>query len=126
MKKLSAAELSLILEERISKYSQEANFEEVGKVLAIGDGIARVYGLDNVQSGELVEFSCGLRGLTLNLEEDNVGVVVFGNDSEIREGDTVKRTNKILQVPVGKALLGRVVDALGNPIDGKLRLDSYR
>jgi hypothetical protein len=97
----------------------EAEVSEVGQVLSVGDGIARVYGLDNVQAGEMVEFPGGVKGMALNLERDNVGVVIFGDDRGIKEGDTVKRTGEIVDVPVGKGLLGRVVDALGNPIDGK-------
>ncbi len=116
---IRAAEISAILKEQIKNFGQEAQVSEVGQVLSVGDGIARVYGLDNVQMGEMVEFANGVRGMALNLEIDNVGVVVFGSDRDIKEGDTVKRTQAIVEVPVGKALLGRVVDALGNPIDGK-------
>jgi F-type H+-transporting ATPase subunit alpha len=116
---IRAAEISAILKEQIKNFGQEAEVSEVGQVLSVGDGIARIYGLDNVQSGEMVEFENGVRGMALNLEIDNVGVVIFGNDREIMEGQTVKRTNAIVDVPVGKGLLGRVVDALGNPIDGK-------
>ena len=116
---IRAAEISAILKEQIKSFGQEAEVSEVGQVLSVGDGIARVYGLDNVQAGELVEFENGVRGMTLNLEIDNVGIVLFGNDREIKEGQTVKRTGSIVDVPVGKGLLGRVVDALGNPIDGK-------
>jgi F-type H+-transporting ATPase subunit alpha len=116
---IRAAEISAILKEQIKSFGQEAEVSEVGQVLSVGDGIARVYGLDNVQAGELVEFENGVRGMTLNLEIDNVGIVIFGNDREIKEGQTVKRTGSIVDVPVGKGLLGRVVDALGNPIDGK-------
>jgi F-type H+-transporting ATPase subunit alpha len=116
---IRAAEISAILKEQIKNFGQEAEVTEVGQVLSVGDGIARVYGLDNVQSGEMVEFENGVRGMALNLETDNVGIVIFGNDREIKEGQTVKRTRAIVDVPVGKALLGRVVDALGNPIDGK-------
>ncbi|WP_020187681.1 F0F1 ATP synthase subunit alpha [Methylopila sp. 73B] len=116
---IRAAEISAILKDQIKNFGQEAEVSEVGQVLSIGDGIARVYGLDNVQYGEMVEFPGGVRGMALNLEEDNVGVVVFGADRGISEGDTVKRTGAIVDVPVGKGLLGRVVDALGNPIDGK-------
>merc|ERR1712212_1317957 len=115
----SAVEVSTILEERILGAAPTANLEETGRVLSIGDGIARVYGLKNIQAEEMVEFSSGLKGMALNLEPDNVGVVVFGNDKLIREGDVVKRTGAIVDVPVGEAILGRVVDALGNPIDGK-------
>ncbi len=116
---IRAAEISAILKQQIANFGTEADVAEVGQVLSIGDGIARVYGLDKVQAGELVEFPNGEKGLALNLESDNVGVVVFGDDSRISEGDTVKRTNAIVDVPVGRGLLGRVVDALGEPIDGK-------
>jgi F-type H+-transporting ATPase subunit alpha len=116
---IRAAEISAILKEKIKNFGQEAEVSEVGQVLSVGDGIARAYGLDNVQAGEMVEFENGVRGMALNLETDNVGIVIFGNDREIKEGQTVKRTGAIVDVPVGKALLGRVVDALGNPIDGK-------
>mgnify|MGYP000403818919 CR=1 FL=1 len=116
---IRAAEISAILKEQIKNFGQEAEVTEVGQVLAVGDGIARVYGLDNVQAGEMVEFESGVRGMALNLEQDNVGIVIFGSDRDIKEGQTVKRTGAIVDVPVGKALLGRVVDALGNPIDGK-------
>jgi F-type H+/Na+-transporting ATPase subunit alpha len=116
---IRAAEISAILKEQIKNFGQEAEVSEVGQVLSVGDGIARVYGLDNVQAGELVEFENGVRGMALNLENDNVGTVIFGNDREIKEGQTVKRTGSIVDVPIGKGLLGRVVDALGNPIDGK-------
>jgi F-type H+-transporting ATPase subunit alpha len=116
---LRAAEISAILKEQISSFGQEAEVTEVGQVLSVGDGIARVYGLDNVQAGEMVEFPGGIQGMALNLESDNVGVVLFGDDRGIKEGDTVKRTGNIVEVPVGKGLLGRVVDGLGNPIDGK-------
>ncbi|MFC5504845.1 MULTISPECIES: F0F1 ATP synthase subunit alpha [Hyphomicrobiales] len=113
------AEISAILKAQISNFGSEASVTEVGQVLSVGDGIARVYGLDKVQAGEMVEFETGVRGMALNLESDNVGVVIFGSDREIKEGQTVKRTGAIVDVPVGKELLGRVVDALGNPIDGK-------
>jgi F-type H+/Na+-transporting ATPase subunit alpha len=116
---IRAAEISAILKEQIKNFGKDAEVSEVGQVLSVGDGIARVYGLDNVQAGEMVEFENGVRGMALNLEVDNVGIVIFGNDREIKEGQTVKRTRAIVDVPVGKALLGRVVDALGNPIDGK-------
>jgi len=116
---IRAAEISAILKEQIQNFGTEAEVAEVGQVLSVGDGIARIYGLDKVQAGEMVEFPGGIRGMTLNLEEDNVGVVVLGDDRTIKEGDTVKRTGDIVDVPVGKELLGRVVDALGNPIDGK-------
>jgi F-type H+-transporting ATPase subunit alpha len=116
---IRAAEISAILKKQIRNFGQEAEVSEVGQVLSVGDGIARVYGLDNVQAGEMVEFENGVRGMALNLESDNVGIVIFGNDREIMEGQTVKRTRAIVDVPVGKALLGRVVDALGVPIDGK-------
>jgi F-type H+/Na+-transporting ATPase subunit alpha len=116
---IRAAEISAILKDQIKNFGQEAEVSEVGQVLSVGDGIARVYGLDNVQAGEMVEFENGVRGMALNLETDNVGIVIFGTDREIKEGQTVKRTRAIVDVPVGKGLLGRVVDALGNPIDGK-------
>jgi len=116
---IRAAEISKILKEQIKNFGQEAEVAEVGQVLSVGDGIARVYGLDNVQAGEMVEFENGVRGMALNLEADNVGIVIFGEDREIIEGQTVKRTGAIVDVPVGKGLLGRVVDALGNPIDDK-------
>lgn len=114
-----SAEVTKILEQRIEGQGMQANLEETGRVLSIGDGIARVYGLKNIQAEEMVEFSSGIKGMALNLEPDNVGIVVFGNDKLIREGDIVKRTGAIVDVPVGMELLGRVVDALGNPIDGK-------
>jgi F-type H+-transporting ATPase subunit alpha len=116
---IRGAEISAILKEQIKNFGKEAEVSEVGQVLSVGDGIARIYGLDNVQAGEMVEFPGGIRGMALNLETDNVGVVIFGDDRTIKEGDTVKRTGAIVEVPVGKGLLGRVVDALGNPIDGK-------
>ncbi|MDB5722280.1 MAG: atpA, partial [Alphaproteobacteria bacterium] len=116
---IRAAEISKIIRDQIASFGTDAEVSEVGKVLSVGDGIARVYGLDNVQAGEMVEFANGIKGMALNLEADNVGVVIFGTDSEIREGDTVRRTGTIVDVPVGKGLLGRVVDGLGNPIDGK-------
>ena len=116
---IQAAEISAILKEQIKSFGQDAEVAEVGRVLSVGDGIARVHGLDNVQAGEMVEFPGGIRGMALNLEVDNVGVVIFGSDQDIKEGDTVKRTKSIVDVPAGDGLLGRVVDALGNPIDGK-------
>jgi len=116
---IQPAEISAILKREIQNFGAEAQVSEVGQVLSVGDGIARVHGLDNVQAGEMVEFPGGIKGMALNLESDNVGCVIFGNDSTIKEGDTVKRTGAIVEVPVGKALLGRVVDPLGNPIDGK-------
>src|SRR5687768_3665472 len=116
---IRAAEISSILKQQIANFGTEADVAEVGTVLSIGDGIARVYGLDKVQAGEMVEFPNGMKGQALNLETDNVGVVIFGEDSGIKEGDTVKRTGAIVDVPVGRGLLGRVVDGLGNPIDGK-------
>src|SRR6202790_4737237 len=116
---IRAAEISAILKEQIANFGMAAEVAEVGQVLTVGDGIARIYGLDKVQAGELVEFPNGMKGMALNLETDNVGVVIFGDDSGIREGDTVKRTGSIVDVPVGRGLLGRVVDGLGNPIDGK-------
>ena len=116
---IRAAEISAILKKQIKDFGKEAQVSEIGQVLSVGDGIARAYGLDNVQAGEMVEFGNGMKGMALNLETDNVGIVIFGSDREIKEGDTVKRTGAIVEVPVGKELLGRVVDALGNPIDGK-------
>jgi F-type H+-transporting ATPase subunit alpha len=118
------AEIAAILKQQIENFGTDAAVSEVGQVLSVGDGVARVYGLDNVEAGEMVEFPGGIRGMALNLESDNVGVVIFGDDSGIKEGDTVKRTNAIVEVPVGKGLLGRVVDALGNPIDGKGPIES--
>ncbi|MBN9589762.1 MAG: F0F1 ATP synthase subunit alpha [Alphaproteobacteria bacterium 64-11] len=116
---IQPAEISAILKREIQNFGAEAKVSEVGEVLSVGDGIARVYGLDNVQAGEMVEFPGGIKGMALNLETDNVGCVIFGSDATIKEGDTVKRTGAIVEVPVGKGLLGRVVDPLGNPIDGK-------
>ena len=116
---IRAAEISSILKDQIENFGTEAEVAEVGQVLSVGDGIARVYGLDDVQAGEMLEFPNGVQGMALNLETDNVGIVIFGDDREIKEGDTVKRTGSIVDVPVGKELLGRVVDPLGNPIDGK-------
>ena len=116
---IQAAEISAILKDQIKNFGQDAEVAEVGQVLSVGDGIARVHGLDQVQAGEMVEFPGGIRGMVLNLETDNVGIVIFGDDRSIKEGDTVKRTRSIVEVPTGKPLLGRVVDALGNPIDGK-------
>ncbi|MDY0881709.1 F0F1 ATP synthase subunit alpha [Dongia soli] len=116
---IRAAEISAILKQQIENFGNEADVTEVGQVLSVGDGVARVHGLDNVQAGEMVEFPGGVRGMALNLETDNVGVVIFGDDRAIKEGDTVKRTGTIVDVPVGRGLLGRVVDGLGNPIDGK-------
>ena len=120
---INPSEVTKILKEQIKKFGEKAEVSEVGQVLSVGDGIARVYGLDNVQAGEMVEFSSGIKGMALNLENDNVGVVIFGDDRSIKEGDVVKRTGAIVDAPVGKNLLGRVVDALGNPIDGKGDLD---
>ncbi|WP_337846322.1 F0F1 ATP synthase subunit alpha [Sphingomonas sp.] len=116
---IRAAEISKVIKDQIANFGTEAEVSETGQVLSVGDGIARVHGLDNVQAGEMVEFANGVQGMALNLEADNVGIVIFGSDSEIKEGDTVKRTGTIVDVPVGKGLLGRVVDGLGNPIDGK-------
>ncbi len=116
---IRAAEISEILRDQVANFNGSPELKEVGQVTTVKDGIAVIYGLDNVQAGEMVEFSSGLKGMALNLEADNVGVVIFGNDREVKEGDTVKRTKEIVQVPAGKELLGRVVDALGNPIDGK-------
>ena len=121
---IRAAEISAILKKQIADFGSEAEVAEVGQVLSVGDGIARVHGLDQIQAGEMVEFPGGIMGMALNLEEDNVGIVIFGDDRGIREGDTVKRTGDIVDVPVGKGLLGRVVDGLGNPIDGKGPIDS--
>jgi len=121
---LNAAEISSILKQQIKDFGKDAEVSEIGQVLSVGDGIARIYGLDNVQAGEMVEFANGVKGMALNLESDNVGVVIFGEDREIKEGDTVKRTKAIVDVPVGKGLLGRVVDPLGNPIDGKGPIDA--
>ncbi|WP_116089521.1 F0F1 ATP synthase subunit alpha [Sphingomonas crusticola] len=116
---IRAAEISKVIRDQIAGFGTDAEVSEVGSVLSVGDGIARIHGLDNVQAGEMVEFANGVQGMALNLEADNVGVVIFGSDAEIKEGDVVKRTQTIVDVPVGKALLGRVVDGLGNPIDGK-------
>ncbi len=116
---IRAAEISRVIKDQIASFGTEAEVSETGQVLSVGDGIARIHGLDNVQAGEMVAFANGVQGMALNLEADNVGVVIFGSDSEIKEGDTVKRTGTIVDVPVGKGLLGRVVDGLGNPIDGK-------
>jgi len=121
---IRAAEISSILKEQIKNFGKEAEVSEIGQVLSVGDGIARVYGLDQVQAGEMVEFQDGTKGMALNLEADNVGIVIFGDDRNIKEGQTVKRTQSIVEVPVGKGLLGRVVDALGNPIDGKGPIDA--
>ncbi len=121
---INPSEITKLLKEQIKNFGEKAEVSEVGKVLSVGDGIARVYGLDNVQAGEMVEFDDGSKGMALNLENDNVGVVIFGDDKNIKEGDTVKRTNSIVDVPVGKELLGRVVDGLGNPIDGKGNLSA--
>ena len=121
---IQPSEISKILKEEIKNFGTESEITEVGQVLSIGDGIARIHGLDNVQAGEMVAFADGTKGMALNLENDNVGVVLFGGDSAIKEGDTVKRTKTIVDVPVGKGLLGRVVDALGNPIDGKGNIES--
>ena len=120
---INPSEVTKILKEQINKFGNKAEVSEVGQVLSVGDGIARIYGLDNVQAGEMVEFSDGSKGMALNLESDNVGVVIFGDDRAVKEGDTVKRTGAIVDTPVGKELLGRVVDGLGNPIDGKGALD---
>ena len=116
---IRAAEISAILKKEIEDFGAEAEVSEVGQVLSVGDGVARVYGLDEIQAGEMVEFPGGVQGMSLNLETDNVGVVILGDDRDIKEGDTVKRTGSIVEIPVGKALLGRVVDPLGNPLDGK-------
>ena len=116
---IRAAEISEILKKQIAEFGAQADVAEIGQVLSVGDGVARVYGLDNVQAGEMVEFPGGIKGMALNLEIDNVGIVIFGDDRDIKEGDIVKRTGQIVEVPIGKELLGRVVDGLGNPIDGK-------
>ena len=116
---INPSEITKVIQDKIKNINKEAEINEVGQVLSVGDGIARIYGLDNVQAGEMVEFSEGTKGMALNLESDNVGIVIFGDDSKIKEGDIVKRTGSIVDVPVGKELLGRVVDGLGNPIDGK-------
>ena len=121
---INPSEVTKLLKDQIKNFGEKAEVSEIGKVLSVGDGIARVYGLDNVQAGEMVEFEDGSKGMALNLENDNVGVVIFGDDRKIKEGDTVKRTNAIVDVPVGKELLGRVVDGLGNPIDGKSALSA--
>ena len=123
---IRAAEISTILKDQIENFGADAEVTEVGKVLSVGDGIARVYGLDQIQAGEMVEFPGGIAGMALNLERDNVGVVIFGSDKTIKEGDVVKRTGSIVDVPIGKGLLGRVVDALGNPIDGKGALKNIK
>ena len=116
---IRAAEISNILKKQIKGFGSQAKVSDVGQVLSVGDGIARIYGLDNVRAGEMVEFPGGIKGMALNLESDNVGVVIFGDDRGIKEGDTVKRLGEIVDVPVGKELLGRVVNPLGEPIDGK-------
>ena len=116
---IRAAEISAILKEQIANFGSEAQVAEVGRVLSVGDGIARVYGLDEVRAGEMVEFDGGIKGMALNLESDNVGIVIFGDDRAISEGTIVRRTGAIVDAPAGKGLLGRVVDGLGNPIDGK-------
>ena len=121
---INPSEITKLLKEQIKNFGDKAEVSEIGKVLTVGDGIARVYGLDNVQAGEMVEFNDGSKGMALNLESDNVGIVIFGDDRNIKEGDTVKRTSSIVDVPVGKELLGRVVDGLGVPIDGKGNLSS--
>ena len=121
---IQPAEISAILKKKVKEFGKEAEVSEIGQVLSVGDGIARIYGLDNVEAGEMLEFPGNIKGMALNLEEDNVGVVIFGDDSSIKEGDTVKRTGSIVEVPVGKGLLGRVVDSLGNPIDGKGPIES--
>ena len=120
---INPSEVTKILKEQIKNFGEKAEVSEVGQVLSVGDGIARIYGLDNVQAGEMVEFSDGSKGMALNLESENVGVVIFGDDRNIKEGNIVKRTGSIVDTPVGKELLGRVVDGLGNPIDGKGSLD---
>ena len=121
---INPSEITKVIKDQIENFGKDAEVSEVGQVLSVGDGIARIYGLDNVEAGEMVEFSEGTKGMALNLETDNVGVVIFGDDSHIKEGDIVKRTGEIVDVPVGKELLGRVVDGLGNPIDGKGPINS--
>ena len=121
---IKASEISSVIKEQIKNFDVSASVSEVGTVLSVGDGIARIYGLDEVQAGEMVEFPGGIKGMVLNLESDNVGVSIFGDDTGIKEGDTVKRTKNIVDVSVGKELLGRVVDGLGNPIDGKGPIES--
>ena len=121
---INPSEITKVIKDQIKNFGKDAEVSEVGQVLSVGDGIARIYGLDNVEAGEMVEFSEGTKGMALNLETDNVGVVIFGDDSHIKEGDVVKRTGEIVDVPVGKELLGRVVDGLGNPIDGKGPINS--
>ena len=116
---LRATEISSILKTQISNFNEKIDIEEVGQVISVGDGIARIWGLEKVEAGEMVTFSCGVQGMALNLAPDSVGIVIFGQDQDIREGDTIKRTGRIVEVPIGRGLLGRVVDALGNPIDGK-------
>src|SRR5580693_7581508 len=116
---IKPSEISDILKKQIAQFSADAELSEIGQVVSVGDGIARVYGLENIQAGEMVEFKNGMKGMALNLAADNVGVVIFGDDRTVKEGDTVKRTNTIMDCPIGKGLLGRVVDGLGNPIDGK-------
>ena len=116
---VKADEIARIIEQKISGFERGIDLQETGTVISVGDGIARIYGLENAMSGELVEFPHNIIGMVLNLEEDNIGAVIFGETSEIKEGDIVKRTNRIAQVPVGEGLVGRVVDALGNPLDGK-------
>ncbi|KIE04123.1 hypothetical protein NF27_JF00010, partial [Candidatus Jidaibacter acanthamoeba] len=116
---MNASEISEVLKKQISNFESDAELSEVGQVVKVSDGVAIAYGLDNVQASEMVEFSSGVKGMVLNLGEDGVGIVIFGEDRQVNEGDIVKRTGKIIEVPVGKGLLGRVVDALGNPIDGK-------
>ena len=121
---INPSEITKVIKDQIKNFGKDAEVSEVGQVLSVGDGIATIYGLDNVEAGEMVEFSEGTKGMALNLETDNVGVVIFGDDSHIKEGDIVKRTGEIVDVPVGKELLGRVVDGLGNPIDGKGPINS--
>nr|YP_011014938.1 ATP synthase F1 subunit 1 [Hancornia speciosa]WQB60297.1 ATP synthase F1 subunit 1 [Hancornia speciosa] len=120
-----AAELTTLLESRISNFYTNFQVDEIGRVVSVGDGIARVYGLNEIQAGEMVEFASGVKGIALNLENENVGIVVFGSDTAIKEGDLVKRTGSIVDVPAGKAMLGRVVDALGVPIDGRGALSDH-
>jgi len=125
---VKADEISRIIEQKISGFERQIDLQETGTIITVGDGIARIYGLENAMAGELLEFTGGIIGMVLNLEEDNVGAVIFGEDYKIKEGEIVKRTGRIAQVPVGEGLVGRVIDALGNPIDGKgpIQATEYR
>ena len=126
MEKIRVEEVSRIISEKIQNFGNAAELEETGTVLTVGDGVARIYGLESAMAGELVEFENGLRGVILNLEEDNVGVAIFGSCKDIQEGATVKRTKEINSVPVGESLVGRVLDPLGNPLDGQGPFGRYR